>query len=222
MESCGAEKEFGVLVDAGERGSARCPCCKRVLVSWVWGQSQARSRGAQGQDERQRAQTEAQEVPSEHWEAPVGCAGCPERSWSLHPQRYPKAACETCSGRPCLSGGLDQVTPRGPCHPQPLGDCDSPQSWAAFALLPLAWAHPTPAPGAASQTGVILWLLGTEILPPSHCWSCSLTAQVTLAARAEHRRRLCHGPGLAVGSAKGPRGCWQPRNAPLNAWAQEE
>lgn len=152
MESCGAEKEFGVLVDAGERGSARCPCCKRVLVSWVWGQSQARSRGAQGQDERQRAQTEAQEVPSEHWEAPVGCAGCPERSWSLHPQRYPKAACETCSGRPCLSGGLDQVTPRGPCHPQPLGDCDSPQSWAAFTLLPLAWAHPTPAPGAASQT----------------------------------------------------------------------
>lgn len=41
VESSGVEKEFGVPVDAGERGSARCPCCKGVLVSWVRGQSQA-------------------------------------------------------------------------------------------------------------------------------------------------------------------------------------
>ena len=42
--------------------------------------------------------------------------GCPERLWSLHPQRQSKDIWSwpwaTCSGGPCLSRGLDQMTAR--------------------------------------------------------------------------------------------------------------
>lgn len=57
--------------------------------------------------------------------------GCLERLWSLHSWRSSKATWAICSEWPCLSRGLDQVAPRGPCQPQPF--CDS----VRVLLLPL-------------------------------------------------------------------------------------
>ena len=51
----------------------------------------------------------------------------PEKLWSLHPWRYSKAAWRrswaTDSMWPCWSRGLDRITFRGACQPQPV--CDS-------------------------------------------------------------------------------------------------
>lgn len=84
---------------------------------------QALDSGAQGQDERHRAQTEMQEVPSEHQEALLtgadqALAKAVQRWCSLLPgdlQKLPGCgAGKAALGWPCWSRGLLQATSRGP------------------------------------------------------------------------------------------------------------
>jgi len=94
--------------------------------------------GAQRQDKGQRAQTEAQEVPSEHEEellhsegdgalAQAAQGGC-GTSFSGDIQDPPgQGPVQPAIGDPALTGGLDQVIPRGPFQPLPSTDgcCNS-------------------------------------------------------------------------------------------------
>jgi len=92
-------------------------------VSGGWGQTLFS--GAQRQDKGQRAQTEAEEVPSEHEEelegdgaleqgAQRGCGVSFSGDIQNPPGQGPvqPALCD-----PALAGGLDQTIPRGPFPP---------------------------------------------------------------------------------------------------------
>ena len=101
-------------------------------MSGGWGQTLCS--GAQRQDEGQRAQTEAWEVPSEdeeelcHFEGDGALAQAAQRvcglSFSGDIQDSPGCgAVQPALGDPALAGGLDWGTHRGPF--QPLTFCDS-------------------------------------------------------------------------------------------------
>ena len=90
----------------------------RLLAKLQWVSSAAMwCDGAQRQDKGQRAQTEAEEVLSEHEEEllPSEGDGCPGRLWILLLWRYSRPtwarSCAACSGWPCFSGrvGLDDT-----------------------------------------------------------------------------------------------------------------
>jgi len=101
-------------------------------VSGGWGQTVFS--GAQRQDKGQWAQTEAQEVPSEHEEellpsegdraleqaAQRGCGFYFSRDIQDPPGQGPV---QPTVGDPASAGGLDQMTHRGPFQPLPF--CDS-------------------------------------------------------------------------------------------------
>jgi len=101
-------------------------------VSGGWGQTLFS--GAQRQDKGQQAQTEAEEVPSEHEEkllhsegdgalaqaAQGGCGVSFSGDIQIPPGRSPV---QPAVGDPAWAGGLDWVTHRGPFQPLPL--CDS-------------------------------------------------------------------------------------------------
>jgi len=101
-------------------------------VSGGWGQTL--SSGAQRQDKGQRAQTEAEEVPSEQEEellpsegdgalaqaAQGSCGFSLSGDVQILPGRGPV---QPAVGDPASAGGLDWVTHRGPFQPLPF--CDS-------------------------------------------------------------------------------------------------
>ena len=101
-------------------------------MSGGWGQ--ALFSGAQVQDKGQWAQTEAEEVPSEHEEellpsegdgalekaAQGGCGFSLSGDIQDPPGQGPV---QPTVGDPALAGGLDQMTHRGPFQPRTFCDC---------------------------------------------------------------------------------------------------
>ena len=112
--------------------------CLQISEGWVsrgWGQ--ALFSGAQWQDKGQWAQTEAQEVPSEHEEELLRSEGdgalsqaaqwCCGVSFSGDIQDLPgQGPLQSALGNPAWEGRLDWVTHRGPLQPRTF--CDSVKS----------------------------------------------------------------------------------------------
>ena len=124
----------GGVVGYGFFCASAC-CCVHVHWAAVSGRVSAVSlSGAQRQDKGQRAQTEAEEVPSEHEEEllpsegdgaleQAAQGGCGVSFSGDIPDPPGQGPVQPALGDPASAGGLDWVTHRGPCQPRTF--CDS-------------------------------------------------------------------------------------------------
>ena len=100
-----------------------------VISGWVsGGQGQTLFSGALWQGKGQWAQTEAEEVPSEHEEELLPSEGdgaleqAAQRGCGDIQDPPGRGSVQPALGDPALAGGLDQMIPRGPFQPLPFHD----------------------------------------------------------------------------------------------------
>ena len=120
-------RELGLFsLEKAERGPYKCLSISQGWVSGGWGQTLFS--GAQQQDKGQRAQTEAEEVPSEHEEellyserdgalAQATQGGCGVSFFADIQGPPGQVPVLPAVGDPALAGGLDWMTHRGPFQP---------------------------------------------------------------------------------------------------------